>query len=895
MFASIKRRRLAALLLVLGLAGALLGLENLAARKVLSDSFGQLEREEGNRSLQQVLKALEADLNQLALSTHDYAAWDDAFEFVKSRDPRFLESNFATETIANLNVAVVWMIDTQNRDIASFQRTPQVESGLPPHASEEVLKLLRSQLPALWTRADTPSLSRLLQTSQGLLAFAAHPVLPTGGRGEPRALLVFARFIDDSVLKRAHDTSQLPVELFDSMPERAGLPGEAQAVWRSAASDPGRLLLTPSERILNGYALIRDVNGAPAAIVATHIERKLFAFGHQTLRYLMVLFATVVALFATLLGALLLYLEKILHAQEASERRYKAVIIEAQEVMLLVDAGNRCILEANPAATATLGFGNDELVGMPIDDLFYASDGDVLRPVQPDIHASVRPDRILIVRRKNKEFIDVEVTASALLIDDRESISFVLRDVSARKKAERQLVHNQDRLSHLAHHDALTGLLNRLGLERRLPGLIEAAEAGQWHVAFLYLDIDHFKKINDLRGHTVGDRLLQIAAERLRTCLSADDLIVRMGGDEFVVVASELRDQSGAALIATRIREKLAEPYEVDGQELKVTSSVGVSVFPDDGADYEVLLKNADIALYEAKDSGRDTYTLFSRHLTSRVSERLAIEHELRDAIRGGQFFLEYQPLIDLDTNRVASLEALVRWRHPRRGLVPPMQFIEIAETAGLIADIGEFVMREACRQIGEWERAGATVVPVAVNVSSRQFERQAIVALVTSATEAAGISPRLLHVELTESAFMDGHERHVQHLSDLRALGVEVSVDDFGTGYSSLAYLKHLPIDCLKIDRAFVRDMHVENGAAIVTAIIHMAASLNLVTVAEGVETAEQVRRLRELGATYAQGFFFSPPLAADVCGRLLRESGGQSDTMRMRALRPAVAASGG
>jgi predicted signal transduction protein with EAL and GGDEF domain len=312
-----------------------------------------------------------------------------------------------------------------------------------------------------------------------------------------------------------------------------------------------------------------------------------------------------------------------------------------------------------------------------------------------------------------------------------------------------------------------------------------------------------------------------------------------MGGDEFVVVASELRDPAGAAIIATRLREKLAEPFEVDGQEFKITSSVGVSVYPEDGADYEVLLKNADIALYEAKDSGRDAFTLFSSNLTSRVSERLAIEHELRDAIRGGQFFLEYQPLIDLHKNRIASLEALVRWRHPRRGLVSPMQFIEIAEKAGLIADIGEFVMREACRQVGEWQRAGVAVVPVAVNVSSRQFERQSILGLVTSATEAARISPRMLHVELTESAFMDGHERHVRLLSELRALGVEVSVDDFGTGYSSLAYLKHLPIDVLKIDRAFVRDMNVgENGDAIVTAIIRMAASLHLSTVAEGVET---------------------------------------------------------
>jgi predicted signal transduction protein with EAL and GGDEF domain len=347
-----------------------------------------------------------------------------------------------------------------------------------------------------------------------------------------------------------------------------------------------------------------------------------------------------------------------------------------------------------------------------------------------------------------------------------------------------------------------------------------------------------------------------------------------MGGDEFVVVASQLRCVGDAAVIAARVREKLAEPFDIEGEILNVTSSVGVSVYPEDGAEYEVLLKNADIALYESKDAGRDGFTVFTSGMVQRVSERLALEHELKGAIRDGQFYLEYQPLMDLATNRISSLEALVRWYHPIRGRVPPMEFIDIAEKAGLIGEIGDFVMRQACQQIRDWELGGAVVVPVAVNVSTRQFEQQSILALVRSATESAGIEPRLLHVELTESAFMDGHERHVQLLRELRAMGIEVSVDDFGTGYSSLAYLQHLPIDCLKIDRAFVRDMCVGEGDAIVEAIIRMATSLGLSTVAEGVETPVQARRLKELGATYGQGFYFSRPVAADVCGRLLLPS---------------------
>ncbi|MEP7244848.1 MAG: EAL domain-containing protein [Gammaproteobacteria bacterium] len=893
-----QRRHLTILLMVLGLSAALLAVENVAGRKLLFDRFSQLEQDEGNRSLQQVLKALETDLNQLAISTHDYAEWDDAYEFAQTHDPQFVESNFAVETLGNMNVDVVWMIDTKNRDIGSYQRILGKDGSvtLVSPARAEILGLLRTQLPGIWKSANAEPLSRLLRTQTGVMAFAAQPVVPTGGRGDARALLVFARYIDKHTLERANETSQLPVELYYSPKAREMLPAAAQALWQAENTDPDRLLLPASEKSLSGYALIRDVDGLPAAIVGTHIERKLRAFGEATSRNLMFIFAGVIAVFALVVSGLLMYLEKIGVARAASERRYRAVITQAHETMLLVDAKNRRILEANPAATATLGYAAEELMEMDIDDLFYACDDDVLRPVQAELHAVSREDRILIVRCKGKRFIDVEVTASSLLIDGREVISFILRDVSARKKAERQLVDNQDRLSHLALHDALTGLLNRHGLERRLPDVIASAERDNYHVAFLYLDIDHFKKINDLRGHACGDRLLQIAADRLRACLSATDLTVRMGGDEFVVVASELRDAAGAASIAVRIRQKLAEPFDVDGQQFQVTSSVGVSVYPDDGADYELLLKNADIALYEAKDAGRDKYTLFAGSMNARVSERLAIEHELRDAIRGRQFFVEYQPLIDLRTNRIASLEALVRWRHPKRGLVPPNSFIEIAEKAGLIDDIGEFVMREACRQIGEWRNEGRAVVPVAVNVSSLQFERQGILGLVSSATEAAGIEPKLLHVELTESAFMDGHERHVSLLRELRDLGIEVSVDDFGTGYSSLAYLKHLPIDCLKIDRAFVRDMHTgDNGDAIVTAIIRMAASLGLSTVAEGVETLEQVRRLRELGATYAQGFYFSPPLAADVCGRLLVEATGINDTQQVRYIRPTAAAAAG
>ncbi len=885
------RRRFAVVLIVLALSSALLVAQSVAVRKVLFVSFSRLEQKQGERGIDQVVKALETDLNQLAINTHDYAVWDDAVEFVRRRDQRFIDSNVTAESLSNLNVNVVWMLDASRRDILTFERRPGLVSGAPSAASAEVMQALRPQLSGVLQRIGASSLDRLISTPKGLIAVAASPILPTGGQGDPYGYLIFGRFVNEEVIHRAHVTSQLPIDLFTTPASTASLPAAARALWTQGSSGDGRVLVPANDVLLRGFASLRDVTGRVVAITGTGIPRNLLAFGRETGSTLLGIFAAVVVVFAAVVAFLLLYLQKVAESRSASERRYRAVITQAQETMLLVDAQSRVILEANPAATGTLGFSNQELTGMQIDDLFYACDDDVLKPVHAETRAAVSRDRILLVRRQNKEFIDVEVTASPLVIDDRDVTSFVLRDVSGRKRAERELVYSQDRMAHLAHHDALTGLLNRLGLERRLPEFIESARRSGASAAFMYIDMDHFKKINDLRGHSSGDKLLQIAADRLRGCLSAEDLVVRMGGDEFVVVAGKLRDAANAGTVAERVRQSLCVPFEIGDQRLAITASIGVSLYPNDGADYDVLLKNADIALYESKDAGRNTVTLFADEMTRKVTDRVAMEVELREALQNGQFYLDYQPLIDVKTRRIASFEALIRWHHPVRGRIPPAQFIGVAEHVGLICDIGEFVIRQACRQMGEWQQCGAQLVPVAVNVSSKQLEHREIVGIVESALRTARVDPSMLRIEITESVFMDTQDLRVQHLNELREMGVHVSVDDFGTGYSSLSYLKSLPIDCLKIDRSFVQDLD-RPGAddAIVKAIIRMAQSLGLSIVAEGVERVGQLRRLGELGATYVQGFYFSPAVGPDLCGRLLQPSA-ESPTELLRSLGDAAA----
>lgn len=459
------------------------------------------------------------------------------------------------------------------------------------------------------------------------------------------------------------------------------------------------------------------------------------------------------------------------------------------------------------------------------------------------------------------------------------------------RDAELAIVENRRRISHLAHHDALTGLPNRLYLQSRLPRLLSRTARKGKSLALLYVDVDHFKNINDSRGHGAGDALLRAVARRLKNAVAARDLVVRMGGDEFVVVAYDVNDRAGVEALARRLMAELAPPIDAGDSGLTVTASMGISFYPEDGLDPEILLKHADIALYQAKDRGRNNYQLFAADMNVRLLERVALEQALRHAIGTEQIFVEYQPVVDMNTGALIGLEALARWQHPEMGLVPPARFIPVAEQSGTIVDLGEQVLRRVCAQLAQWKSEGLPIVPVAINVATQQFERGRLGETVTAMAREYAIDTALLSLEITESAIMHDLDRHLESLRSLRRAGVKIAVDDFGTGYSSLSYLKHLPIDALKIDRAFVRDMATDsNDAAIVTAIVRMARTLNLKTVAEGVETAEQLGQLRALGCDAVQGFYFGRPTAASRYRSMVERLRGEptrADTVRLRVLR--------
>ncbi|MCG2584853.1 bifunctional diguanylate cyclase/phosphodiesterase [Massilia sp. TS11] len=439
-------------------------------------------------------------------------------------------------------------------------------------------------------------------------------------------------------------------------------------------------------------------------------------------------------------------------------------------------------------------------------------------------------------------------------------------EVSERKQAE-------NRAAYLAYHDALTELPNRLLLRDRAELAIGRAARTRGHVVLAYVDLDHFKTVNDSLGHERGDQLLRLAARRFQQHVRSVDTLSRMGGDEFAVILPDLLAPEQAMPVLGRLLEVLSEPYDLGGERAVVSASMGIAVYPEDGRDFDTLLKRADMAMYRAKAAGRNTYRFYDEQMNSEASEQLAISNGLRDALTRGDFEIHYQPQFDLASGRLEAAEALIRWRLPNGELVPPLRFIPVAEDTALIVPIGAWLVEQVCQQAMAWQRAGLGALRIAVNLSAVQFARPGLVEMIKGALARSGLDPALLELELTESILIRDTDHVLDTVRQLKALGLTLAVDDFGTGYSSLQYLRRFAVDRLKIDKSFVADLAVSADAvAIVRAVIDMARSLGLRTIAEGVESGAIAERLRALGCDEAQGYFYARPLPPDQFAAFVR-----------------------
>ena len=550
------------------------------------------------------------------------------------------------------------------------------------------------------------------------------------------------------------------------------------------------------------------------------------------------------------------------------ESQLNAIVQNVADGILTITPNGR-IVEYNAAIRSLFGLLRDEAPKGRALQEFIAPGAvvtlehtlDELATYDPTVEITEKRITLPVIRGDQSE-IDVSFALRPIPDADTPLITAVLNDITVRKRYEEQLVY-------LANHDTLTNLPNRSMLEDSLSNALQMhkndQDRRQGATAVVFIDLDRFKVINDSLGHHVGDLLLKAVGSRLQKVIGRQEIVGRLGGDEFLIIIPDLKETQDAASLSQAVLEALTPAFDIKGRILFVTPSIGIALYPSDGEDFPTLMRNADTAMYSAKSNGGGTYHFFTKTMNESAMARLVIENDLREALSKNQFELHYQPKVDLKTDRICGLEALIRWKHPKRGYISPMQFIPVAEETGLIGKIGEWVFEEACRQIGEWDAQDVPPVPIAINLSPRQLMEGRITHTISRILEQTQTPAARIVLEVTETVMMQEINKSATILQELRHLGLQIAVDDFGTGYSSLAYLKRLPINSIKIDRSFVRDVTIDSDdAAITRAIIVMGHNLGLLVVAEGVETVEQMDFLRKSGCDEVQGFLIATPLPA-------------------------------
>jgi len=577
---------------------------------------------------------------------------------------------------------------------------------------------------------------------------------------------------------------------------------------------------------------------------------------------------------------------------QESEQQLRAVFDHA-DVGIAMTSLDMQYLRMNDKYCTIVGYERDELLRMRVSEVNLDANIEAMREYRERMMREPAPgitiEKQLV--RKDGTLVWVSMATSLVRASDGAPRYFiaVIQDISENKRAAEALKESEEQFRVLAHFDLLTGLPNRALFYDRLAHALALARRNRWWLAVLFIDVDRFKHVNDTFGHAAGDQLLKQVSERLGECVRSDDTVGRLSGDEFAIVLSRLTAPGDAAVVSKKIIDELNKPFELEGTELFVTASIGITVFPTDSVEQDALIRNADVAMYRAKDRGRNNYQFYTPEMNRRTREMLSMESELRRAIERDELVLHYQPKVSLTTGLITGVEALLRWQHPERGLVPPGEFIPLLEETGLVVQAGAWVLRAVCRQLNEWRSRGVAVVPVAVNLSARQFLSPDLGPMIKSILEENDVGPELLEVEITESAIMTDVEEASRTLEYLQALGVASAIDDFGTGYSSLGYLKRFPLRALKVDRSFVDEITTDaDDAHITQAVISMAHSLGLKVIAEGVETEAQLAFLLRYGCDEVQGFLFSRPVAADACAAAITDylrAAALIDVVRQRA----------
>jgi len=909
---SIRRKTLlATLFAVLGAGIAVFA----ASRCILARGFASIEQESVGQAVERVRLAIAHELDILATTTGDWANWDDTYQFVQDRNARYVKSNLSDTSIANVNADLVLYFGRDGKTVYARRLNAAPDAGVDGSYQNEVV-----QVRALLDKCLRGSaISGLVASPDGLVLVAARPILTSEQTGPPMGMLVMGRHVSSAevaelarltltrlALRKTRD-SHLPEDFAGALNSLKG------------GNQPAPLVSPLSADRVAGYSVLRDIHGLPAAIIRADIPRDVHQQGDRAMLYFSLALVISMAAFgvainwllerlvtsrlssltatirdiaassdtservvvegrdelaglATTLNLMLAAIERSEDALRENEARLRTVLDSVQTGIMIVDAETHEVVEVNETALEMSGNTREQLVGNLCHK--YICPAEQGKCPITDLGQNIDSSERILLTRDGRD-VPVIKRAVAISLGGRACILESFLDITDRKRSE-------EAFRFQAYHDGLTGLPNRQRFQEGLTEAIAHAAGNDSKVAVLLLDLDRFKTINDTLGHSAGDKLLQAVAGRLTACLRTSDAVARLGGDEFALLLTDIQDVESTASLARRLREGLKPPFWVDGVDLHATASIGISVFPRDGATVEQLLQRADVALYHAKDQGRDTYRHYASWIDASARARLTLENDLRRALDRGEFVLHYQPQVRIPSVQVVGLEALLRWQHPEMGLLMPGEFLPLAEETGLMQPIGEWVVGEACRQSRLWQDAGLQPVKIAVNLAASQFRQQRLTRVVERALKDTGLSPDLLELEITETAVMMNIGMAAELMARLKAVGVRLCLDDFGVGNTSLVRLKQFPIDTVKVDGSFLRTVETNpTDAAIVSAIIGIGESLGLLVIGEGVETPGQMRFLRERGCETMQGFLFSQPVSPPEVARMLRESSLRAETI--------------
>ena len=870
----------------------------LGAGLILVRNLAQFEEQQTRVELLHAEEALRSEIRNLGSLADAWTA-DAAITGTGQVAPPWMNDTILAGQ--RLNLVLFFDRQQQLRFALGYDRYKQ--AGAPPPAA--VVDSIRRQQAIFGTADRAQGRDGILRAPNGLLIVAARPMLPAGGTEKSRGTLILGRYLDQQVIRGMSRATRQQLSVY---PLDASLPGDIRRAAEHLRSGQPYYVTSLTTNDIAGYLLVKDVSNTPVAVMHLQRLRGLHSRGQSSVRY----FVVSLLLIGLVLGGLvMLVLEKqvlsplarlcatVLRIGEAGDLSARLVVRGKDELARLSHAVNgmlgaletsqeelrkkealreseeryRSLVELSPEAVfivrddqfvfanatgvSLLGASSpDDLLGQPLAGALYHESREVigLRLQRLTEQEWVPTEERFL--RLDGSVVDVEMTVVPFAYQDQPALQIVARDITEQKR-------DRERLNYLAYYDPLTSLPNRQLFNDRLTQALALAGRRQEQLTVGVLDIDRFKEVNDTLGHQVGDCLLQEVAVRLRGCLRESDTIARIGGDEFFLALPNTKDTQGAEAAAQKILAVFTEPFTVDMHEMYISASLGLSIYPTDGAGVEALVKNADTAMYRAKASGRNTFAVYSQEMGASVFERRTLENKLRKAIDRGELAVYYQPKVNLRTGQVMGMEALVRWHCAELGTVPPALFIPLAEETGLIEPIGEFVLRTACAQNRVFQLASCPRLQVAVNLSVVQFQQPLLVDIVKRVLHETSLPPHLLELEITESVAMQNIEHTISLLRNLDDLGVSIAIDDFGTGYSSFSYLTKLPIHTLKIDRSFIQDiLHDRDDAAVVAAIIAMTHSLRRRVVAEAVETEAQVEFLREHQCDEAQGFLFGRPV---------------------------------